>query len=249
MFAARSPGGVLEKLLSVERINVSIKGSHILRDVSLEVKKGEVACLVGRNGAGKTTTIKSIIGIYKPDSGKVMFMDNDITNLPPHEVARMGMGYVPEDLRIFPSLTVRENIELGFMTSGNKADKSFAEVLERIYAIFPVLRKYENRKGTQISGGERRMLAISRALASNPSMLLLDEPFEGLAPIIIPKLAESIRELVNRGLTILMSASNIYHVPKFVNTVYVMERGEVVYSGSLDGAFESHQVMKILGIC
>jgi len=234
-------------VLDIKNINVYIGGSLIIRNVSLTVKRGEVVSLIGRNGAGKTTLLKTIMGLLKPASGEIKFSGEDITHLSSSKIAKLGIGYAPDDLRIFPSLTVEENIELPMLVKG-KSKKDMKDKLEFIYSVFPKLLKYRNRLGTQISGGERRMLAVARALAADPIMLLLDEPFEGLAPIIRLELTKSIHELLNRGLTFLITESNIRHVPNFINTLSVIERGEIIYSGGLEEAPDNDQVRQIFGL-
>jgi branched-chain amino acid transport system ATP-binding protein len=231
-------------LLKVENVNVFISESQVLRDINLSVQKGEVVSIVGRNGAGKTTLLKTIIGLVKPRSGKISFLGKDITGLHPFEIAKMGVGYAPDDLRIFPSLTVEENIELPILAAG----KSKRDRVEFAYSIFPKLLQYRKKPGTHISGGERKMLAIARALALDPTLLLLDEPLEGLAPVLLPELNKSIYELARSGLTLLLTESNIYRVPKFTDTLCVIERGELIYSGRPDKAYEEERVRKVLGL-
>ncbi|MEM2210359.1 MAG: ABC transporter ATP-binding protein [Nitrososphaerales archaeon] len=231
-------------MLEVKDLNVFISESHILRDINLNVKEGEFVTIVGRNGAGKSTLLKTIMGIIKPKSGKIYFLGKDITGYPPHKIANMGVGYSPDDLKIFPSLTVEENIELSILTTkGNKQ-----EIFELVYSIFPKLKRYRKKSGIHISGGERRMLAIARALALNPKLLLLDEPFEGLAPIVIPELVKSIHELVNRGLTLILTEPNIFRIPEFASRVYVIERGEVIYSGEVSEMHKNEKVKGLIGV-
>jgi len=231
-------------VLDVNQLNVFIKASKILCDVSLSVGEEEVERNIGRNGAGKTTTLKTIMGFLKPASGTVTFLDRDITGLAPFEVANLGIGFAPEESGIFPDLTVAENIEIA--TWQRRSSRSPQERTALAYEVFPALTKYRDRKGTQMSGGERKMLSVARALAMDPRLFLLDECFEGLSPIIVPKIAESIHEIVKMGHSVVMAESNIYHVPDFTDKLYVIERGEIIFSGKPIELKDQKAVLKIV---
>jgi branched-chain amino acid transport system ATP-binding protein len=231
-------------ILSVNTIDVSIQLSHILRGVSLEVGEGEVACLIGRNGAGKTTTLRTIMGYLKPENGTIYFKDTDITEKKPYEIGCMGIGYSPEDSGIFPDLTIQENIEISTWT--RVTSKSGEERINLAYEVFPVLKDYKNRRGTHLSGGERKMLSIARALALDAELFLLDEPFEGLAPALITQVANSIQEITKLGPSIMISESNIYHVPDFADRLYVVERGEIIFSGKPEEVAKEKDTLRII---
>jgi len=232
-------------VLTVEALDVFIQSSHILRRVSLEVGEREVVCLVGRNGAGKTTTLRTIMGYLRPHGGRIVFRGEEIQNRRTHEIARKGLGFAPEDSGIFPDLTVAENIEIATWT--RRGGRAAAERIERAYEVFPVLRKYRHRKGPEMSGGERKMLSVARALALDPRMLLLDEPFEGLSPAIIPTVSEGIAEITKRGHSILLAESNIHHVPEFATRLYVIERGQIIFAGRPDAVHADAATMRVIG--
>ena len=232
-------------MLSIQRLNVHIQTSHILRDVSLEVGARELVCLVGRNGAGKTTILRTVMGYVKATSGTVTFKGETLLGQPTHAIAARGLGFSPEESAIFADLTVAENIEIATWTRASPRGE--AERVEAAYAAFPRLRAYAGRGGTQLSGGERKMLSIARALALDPEMLLLDEPFEGLSPAIIPSLSESIAAIAARGQAILIAESNIHHVPDSASRLYVIERGEIVFAGAPVEARRDAAVLKIIG--
>jgi branched-chain amino acid transport system ATP-binding protein len=232
-------------MLSVERLNVYIEASHILRDVSLAVGEREVVCLVGRNGAGKTTTLRSVMGHVAPHSGRIRFLDRDIAGARPSAIAQLGLGFAPEDSGIFADLTVAENVEIATWT--RKTPRTSEDRLALAYAVFPALRRYGTRKGTQLSGGERKMLSIARALALDPTMLLLDEPFEGLSPAIIPEIGRSIFEITKMGHSVLIAESNVHHVPDYTTRLYVIERGEIIFSGHPSEVQKDAAVLRIIG--
>jgi len=232
-------------MLSIRDLDVFIQASHILRRVSLEVGEREVVCLVGRNGAGKTTTLRSIMGYLRPRAGSIAFRGVAIQGRRTFEIALLGLGFAPEDSAIFPDLTVAENIEIATWTRTD--GRPAAERIERAYQVFPVLRHYMARKGPQMSGGERKMLSIARALALDPDMLLLDEPFEGLSPAIIPAVSEGIAEITKLGHSILMAESNIHHVPEFATRLYVIERGEIIFAGRPDAVHADPAVLRVIG--
>ena len=232
-------------MLSVRDLDVFIQASHILRRVSLEVGEREVVCLVGRNGAGKTTTLRTIMGYLRPHGGTVEFRGRPIQSRRAHEIARMGLGFAPEDSGIFPDLTVAENIEISTWTRTD--GRPAAERIELAYRVFPVLRPYMARKGPEMSGGERKMLSIARALALDPDMLLLDEPFEGLSPAIIPAVSEGLAEITELGHSILIAESNIHHVPEFATRLYVIERGEIIFAGRPDAVHADPAVLRVIG--
>ena len=231
-------------MLELKNLNVFIKASHILRNVDIEVGEKEVVCLIGRNGAGKTTILRSIMGFLKPESGSIQFMEKEITGMAPHEIALMGIGFAPEESEIFADLTTLENIEIATWT--RKTSRQAGERIKLAYSVFPALEKYKARRGTQISGGERKMLSIARALAMDPALLLLDESFEGLSPTIIPQIAESIQEIAKMGHAILLAESNIYHVPDFTDKLYVIERGEIIFSGKPEELIKDKTVLRIV---
>jgi branched-chain amino acid transport system ATP-binding protein len=232
-------------MLSVHAIDVYIQASHILRRVSLDVGAREVVCLVGRNGAGKTTTLRTIMGYLRPRAGTITFRNERIDGRRTHEIAALGLGFAPEDSGIFPDLTVAENIAIATWTrpGGRPAEERIA----RAYEVFPVLRGYAGRKGPEMSGGERKMLSIARALALDPVMLVLDEPFEGLSPAIVPVIAESLATVTRLGHSILLAESNIHHVPDYADRLYVMERGEIIYAGPPHDAWRNDAVVRIVG--
>jgi branched-chain amino acid transport system ATP-binding protein len=214
-------------MLDLENINTYYGDSHILHGVSLSVKEGEVVCLLGRNGAGKTTTILTIMGYLKPRQGRIRYGGRDIAALPPHAVARLGVGFVPQERGIFPSLTVRENL-IVFARAGGTG----AWTLGRIFDLFPVLRARERNLGFQLSGGEQQMLSIARALMLNPSLLLLDEPSEGLAPMIVQEIIEVLKGLKGEGLAILLVEQNLRTAFALADRHHVMNKGEICFTGS-----------------
>lgn len=232
-------------MLRVDRLNVYIEASHILRDVSLAVGEREVVCLIGRNGAGKTTTLRSVMGYLAPRSGRIQFLGREIAGMRPHAIAQLGLGFAPEDSAVFADLTVGENVEIATWT--RQTSRTAEDRLAQAYAVFPGLKRYAARKGTQLSGGERKMLSIARALALDPTMLLLDEPFEGLSPAIIPEIARSIFEITKLGHSILIAESNIHHVPDYATVLYVIERGEIIFSGRPNEVQKDEAVLRVIG--
>ncbi len=216
-------------MLSLQNLAVDIQGSLILRGISLEVGPGELVCLVGRNGAGKTTTFRTIMGYLRPATGTIAFRDRSLVNVPTYRIAQLGVGYAPEESQVFADLTVAENIELPTWT--RKGGRPARARIDLAYEVFPKLRQYVNRDGDQLSGGERKMVSIARALALDPQLLLLDEPFEGLSPAIIPSITEGIASIRKLGHGILMAESNVHHIPEFADRLYVLERGEIIYQG------------------
>jgi branched-chain amino acid transport system ATP-binding protein len=232
-------------VLSLTGVDVFIQTSQILRGVSLEVGAREVVCLVGRNGAGKTTTLRTIMGYLRPRAGTVELHGRPIHGRRTHEIAMLGLGWAPEDSGIFSDLTVAENIEIATWTrpSGRPA----AERIAQAYDVFPALRRYAARKGPEMSGGERKMLSIARALALDPEMLLLDEPFEGLSPAIIPAVSAGIAAITGLGRALLIAESNIHHVPEHTARLYVIERGEIIFAGRPDDAWRDAGVSRIIG--
>lgn len=212
-----------ETVIHVEKVNTFRGPVHALRDVTILAKQG-ITCVVGPNGAGKTTLLKSVLGLLPVVSGKITFFGEDITHLPTHRIALLGIGYVPEDRRIYPDFTVNENILLG--TWRRKVDKD--AIFQKVYALFPKLKDLSRSLGNHLSGGEQSMLAIARTLALEPRCLLLDEPLEGLAPAIRGRLAAGISELRDQGLTTLTTASDMSYVPDIADTIYTIERGEIV---------------------
>jgi branched-chain amino acid transport system ATP-binding protein len=232
-------------VLDLAAVNVFIQSSHILRDVSLAVEPGALVCLVGRNGAGKTTVLRTVMGYLRPASGRIQLDGAPIGGLPTHVIARRGVGYAPEEGGIFGDLTVAENVEIATWTQ--PGGRPAAERVALAYETFPRLRAYASRGGTHLSGGERKMLAIARALALDPRLLLLDEPFEGLSPAIVPQVGASIAAIARQGRSILLAESNIHHVPPETSRLYVIERGEIIYGGSPEGARRDATVLRVIG--
>jgi branched-chain amino acid transport system ATP-binding protein len=212
-------------MLEVENLHAYYGDSHILHGLSFAVKEGEAVCLLGRNGAGKTTTILTIMGYLAPRPGRIRFRDRDIAALPPYRVARLGFGFVPQERGIFPSLTVRENLTVFARAGGGWT-------LERIFALFPSLRAREHNLGFQLSGGEQQMLSIARALMLNPRLLLLDEPSEGLAPMIVQEIVAVLLRLKGEGLAILLVEQNLRTALAVADRHHVMNKGEICFTGS-----------------
>ncbi len=232
-------------MLEVNEIHTFYGKSYIIKGLSLNVKKGEVVCLLGRNGAGKTTTLRSILGIIPPKEGRIVFRGEDITSRPPFARVRLGMGYVPEDMRIFPDLTVRENLEVSVIQRGEGLDRWG---IESVFKLFPKLKTLEASNGTALSGGEQQMLAIARALVSNPTLLVLDEPSEGLAPIIVQELSRMIKQIKSET-TILLSEQNARFAMEFSDRAYIIDRGKIVYEGSIDELCQQEDIRdRYLGV-
>lgn len=231
-------------MLELSNVKVDIQGSRILNGISLSVAAGELVCLVGRNGAGKTTTFRSIMGYRRPLSGEINFDSADLTKLPTWRIAQNGIGFSPEESEVYADLTVAENIELSTWT--RPTGRPAQERIEEAYAVFPKLRQYLARGGAQLSGGERKMVSIARALTLDPKLLLLDEPFEGLSPAIIPLIAEGVASIRAMGKGVLMAESNVHHIPDYVDRLYVLERGELMFSGSLAEAHRDRDVMRVI---
>ena len=217
-------------MLTVQGLNTYYGRAHILADVALTVAKGEVVVLLGRNGAGKSTTMKSIMGLVPPASGSIAFLDRDITGKQSHAIAQLGLGYVPEDRRIFAELSVMENLEVGRQKPRSDAP---AWTPERLFQIFPNLAEMRNRPGGRMSGGEQQMLTIARTLMGNPRAILLDEPSEGLAPVIVEQMARTIKALKSEGLTVVLSEQNLHFAHLVADRAYIIEKGCIRYSGTM----------------
>ena len=230
-------------MLRLDNLAVDIQGSNILRGISLAVNAGELVCLVGRNGAGKTTTFRTIMGYLKPASGAIRFKDQALAGMPTYRIAQAGIGYAPEESQVFADLTVAENIELPTWTRPTGRDAKSR--IDQAYEIFPKLRQYASRGGDQLSGGERKMVSIARALALDPQLLLLDEPFEGLSPAIIPSISEGVASIRALGHGVLMAESNVHHIPEYADSLYVLERGEIIYQGKPGDTYPP-EVMKVI---
>jgi branched-chain amino acid transport system ATP-binding protein len=224
-------------MLDLHGVNAFYGDSHILHGVSLSVGAGEVVCLLGRNGAGKTTTILTVMGYLKPRPGRIAFRGRDIAALPPYAVARLGIGFVPQERGIFPSLTVQENLTVFARSTGENP-----WTLERIYAMFPNLRARAGHLGFQLSGGEQQMLSIARALMLNPSLLLLDEPSEGLAPTIVQNIIEALIALKGEGLAILLVEQNLRTALAVGDRHHVLNKGTICFTGS-SAELESNDVV------
>ncbi len=231
-------------MLKVLGIHTYYGLSHILFDVSLEVKQAQVACLLGRNGAGKTTTLKSIMGLVPPRQGKVIFQNEDITGAQPYILVRKGIGYVPDDRRIFADLSVKDNLEIAARKRNGKEQWT----LERVYELFPSLKAFSDRRGGLLSGGEQKMLAIGRALMTNPELLLLDEPTEGLAPLLVRNLRETIETLKSAGLTVLLAEQNVKFTLKLSDYGYIIDDGRICYQGTVQELISSEEVRKTCGL-
>jgi urea transport system ATP-binding protein len=216
-------------MLSIENVSVSLGGSRILRDVSLEVSANRVFCLMGRNGVGKTTTLKSVVGLYKPNSGRVFFDGRDMSRMPPEERARAGIGYVPQGRGIFPHLTVAENLSIGAVAKRKKSK----EALDRVYTLFPIIKDFLSRKGGMLSGGQQQQLAIGRALLTEPKLLILDEPTEGIQPNIIDQISEAIKLLRTESITILLVEQYLEFCKELADNFAILDRGSVVAQGSV----------------
>ena len=227
-------------MLTVYGIHTFYGLSHILFDVSLNVKKGEVVCLLGRNGAGKTTTMKSIMGLTPPKQGRIIFKGAEITGKEPYILARKGIGYVPDDRRIFADLTVEENLEIAM----RKTEAGEGWNKEKIYEIFPALQAIDCRKGGCLSGGEQKMLAVARALMGNPELLLLDEPTEGLAPVLVHALEEQIKRLKEVGLTVLLAEQNVRSALRLSDRGYIIDDGQIRYQGSIEELKQNDDIRK-----
>ena len=217
-------------MLELDNIHAYYGESHVLRGVSLSVAKGEVVCLLGRNGAGKTTTILTVMGYLHPRNGHIRHNGRDIGALPPYAVSRLGVGFVPQERGIFPSLTVRENLTVFARGGGDSAKDAWT--LQRIFDLFPHLRARERNLGFQLSGGEQQMLSIARALMLNPDLLLLDEPSEGLAPMIVEEIVGVLRGLKREGLAILLVEQNLRAAFALGDRHHIMNKGEICFTGT-----------------
>jgi len=237
-------------MLKVEDIHTFRGTAHVLQGISLAVNTGETVCLVGRNGAGKTTTIESIMALLPIRSGKITLGEREITRLPPYQRARLGIGYAPEDAGIFPDLTVAENFLISGWLAGasGKAglSSSTAEMEDRIFALFPEARTFMERRGLNLSGGQKKMVAIARAMALSPSILLLDEPFEGLAPVVVSRFIEAVKKIKTMGISLLIAASNLMTASRVADRLYAIDRGEIIFEGNPQSAFANEDVMKTI---
>ena len=224
-----------EVLLQAQGLNTWYGAAQILFGVDLQVKRGEVVALMGRNGAGKSTTLKALMGMIAQRRGSLHFMGRDITKSEPHDIARLGLGYVPEDRRIFTDLTVMENLEVGRQPERRWPDGSTAPTWtpDKLFALFPNLGEMPDRPGGRMSGGEQQMLTVARTLMGNPFLVLLDEPSEGVAPLIVEQMAHMIIELKRQGVSILLSEQNMHFAELVSDRAYVLERGQIRYQASM----------------
>lgn len=227
-------------ILQVQSINTYYGSSHILQDVSFIVDTGEVVALLGRNGVGKTTTLRSIMGLTPPRNGSIRFKDAEVLGSPPYALSWLGIAYMPDDLRIFPDLSCEENLEIARRLSRHAGYWN----RERVEELFPVLRARRKQKGLNLSGGEKKMLSLGRALMANPELVLLDEPSEGLAPLVIASLIQVIQQIRERHVTILLADQNLKFCRRVCDRGYIIEKGCVVHEGTMEAIWSDEEIIK-----
>ncbi|MCF8119873.1 MAG: ABC transporter ATP-binding protein [Deltaproteobacteria bacterium] len=227
-------------MLQVKAINTFYGTSHILQDVSFEVDAGAVVALLGRNGAGKTTTLRSVMGLTPPRRGSIRFKDQEVMGKPSYEMSRIGMAYMPDDLRIFPDLTCEENLDIARKLSRHSGywDRG------RVEALFPVLHARRKQKGLNLSGGEKKMLSLGRSLMANPDLILLDEPSEGLAPLIVANLVEVMGAIREKGMTLLLADQNLKFCRKVCDRGYIIEKGQIMHQGDMEEIWQDEALIK-----
>jgi len=235
-------------MLVIERLEAYRGRVQVLRGVSLRVEGGEAVALVGRNGAGKTTTIETIMGLLPARAGEVSFRGNAITRLQAYQRALLGIGYAPEDAGIFPELTVAENFRIceWLKRSANGKETGSVNIEERIFGVFPEVRAFMNRQGLHLSGGQKKMVAVARAMALSPSILLLDEPFEGLAPVVVSRFIDAVNKIKGMGISLLIAESNLMTAIRIADRLYAIDRGEIIFQGTPREAMENQDVMHTL---
>jgi branched-chain amino acid transport system ATP-binding protein len=227
-------------ILEVDGINTYYGSSHVLQDVSFDVNSGEVVALLGRNGVGKTTTLRSVMGLNPPRNGSIRLKKIEVMGKAPYEMASLGLAYMPDDLRIFPSLTCEENLEIAKRLSRRSGywDR------ERVEEMFPILRSRGKQRGLNLSGGEKKMLSLGRALMANPEIILLDEPSEGLAPLVVASLVKVVREIRERQMTMLLADQNLKFCRRVSDRGYIIEKGRIVHQGSMHEIWDDEEVIK-----
>jgi branched-chain amino acid transport system ATP-binding protein len=231
-------------MLEVRNIHSYYGKSHILHGVSLDLKEGELVCLLGRNGVGKSTTLKSIMGVVPPQEGSIRFRDQELVGKAPYEIARLGIGYVPEDRRIFRSLTVHENLLMGIKGGKQENSGKNAWTVDRVYELFPRLKERCNNKGGHLSGGEQQMLTVVRTLMGNPRIILVDEPTEGLAPLIVKDVLDMLAAVRKSGVTVLMVEQNFKAAIKVADRFYIMSKGQIVFAGNQEELPAAEEIRK-----
>ena len=234
-------------MLDVERLETYRGRVQVLRGVSLRVDGGESIVLVGRNGAGKTTTIETIMGLLPARAGKMSFRGTSITRLPAFRRALLGIGYAPEDAGIFPELSVAENFHIcEWLARDQNAKASNGSIEERIFGVFPEVKALMGRTGSHLSGGQKKMVAVARAMALSPSILLLDEPFEGLAPVVVTRFIEAVKKIKGMGISLLIAESNLMTAIRIADRLYAIDRGEIIFQGTPQEAVKNENVMRTL---
>jgi len=231
-------------MLKANRIHSFYGKSHILQGVSINLEQGNLVCLLGRNGVGKTTTLKSIMGMVKPAEGSILFKEREIVGRQPYEIARLGIGIVPEDRRIFPSLTVHENLLMGIVKRPESFSVGERWSVEKVYDLFPLLRNRMKQKGGHLSGGEQQMLTMGRTLMGNPELILIDEPTEGLAPKIVVQVTGVLAAIHRSGTTLLLVEQNYKSAIKLAERFYIMSKGQVVFEGGGETLIQADEVRK-----
>jgi branched-chain amino acid transport system ATP-binding protein len=231
-------------MLAVDGVSTYRGPAQILRALSLQVRDGESVALVGRNGAGKTTTIESIMGLLPIRAGTITFRTHDITRLPAHERARHGIGYAPEDAGIFPDLTVEENFQISQWLARPRGEGGGGDGHAKVFALFPEVKTFMQRRGQHLSGGQKKMVAIARALTLSPAILLLDEPFEGLAPVVVTRIIDAVKQVKAMGVSLLIAESNLANALRIADRVYAIDRGEIIFEGDPRTVLDNEEVMK-----
>ena len=231
-------------LIDVKKIHTYYGKSHILHGVSMQLQKGELACLLGRNGVGKTTTLKSIMGLAPPAEGSILFNGQELVGKEPYEIARLGVGIVPEERRIFGSLSVHENLLMGIKPGKTKSSIEEGWTVDKIYELFPKLKERQNNKGKHLSGGEQQMLTVARTLMGNPELILVDEPTEGLAPLIAKDVLNTLSMVRDSGVTVLMVEQNFNAAIKIADRFYIMSKGQIVFEGDEPALMSAEDVRR-----
>ena len=224
-------------MLELNDIHTYYGRSHILQGISMDLQKGEVICLLGRNGAGKTTTLRSIMGFTPPKKGSIKFEGVDLAKMPPYEICRLGIGYVPQDRRIFPTLSVQDNLEV----IERRVEDGWTT--EKIFSAFPILEKLKTRKGRHLSGGEQQILAVARPLMTNPKLLLLDEPSEGLAPLIVRAIEELVKEIITTGISVILAEQNMRFAMNIAQRGYIIDKGRIHHQGTIEELKEDKEII------